>query len=180
MIRWKESGKDEYVGCVLEAPVYHAQAFNCDYETVYARVWDGEHVKDVSVGTVSYGSSWYQADIFGVDATPEVIAKAKAYTDEKKRKEYAHAEAIRAWKIQTGLARGNTVKVVRGRKVAKGTIAVIEGFSTTYGPSVKINGQWTSGDNVVVIVSALPANLDAQDLKIWKGHEYEVLSEVMA
>jgi len=176
-IRWNpdsaKAGQVEFEGAVLAYPVYHASAFNCDYESVYATVWDGEKTLDISVGTVSYGSSWWQGNA-GVDATPEVRAFADAYLKAKKAKEYAHGQLIRDWQQATTIHRGKRVVVRRGRKVPIGTVAEVERTATTYGLSVLLNGKWTSADNVCVIVSAIPAGLTPDELRAWKAHEYEL------
>ncbi len=181
-IQWLEStDRPTYDGAVLEYPVWHSNIGGGDYESKFARVWTGTAVADIDVGTVSYGSSWPLAHV-GVDATPEVKALAAAWQAEQKRLQYHKASVIQAWKHATGLHKGNTVVVRYGRKIPKGTIAVIDATSNTYGPSVLLRGfGWTKGDNVHVLVDAIPAELQVKgadcsmtDAQIWQGHAFEV------
>lgn len=192
-IKWLEplEGRPdvEFEGAVLNGHVFHNTCFNGDYETVYASVWDAAQacVRDIAVGTVSYGSSWYQAHA-GTDATDEIKALAEAYLTEQKRKQYAHAQVIQDWKRTTGIIRGNRVVVRYGRKIPKGTIAIIERVATQYGLAVLLNGIWTDAKNVHVLVNCVPTELNVvhpaqtspiTDAKIYASHPFEVSTETL-
>ncbi len=99
-------------GLVLELGEYNGY----DDSDFYAVVWNWEKN---STERIIYASTrgWTYPNSASVDATPEVIAAYQAYC-EKRRAEYEEM------KRQEELKRpsvGKTVRVVRGRKVPKGT-----------------------------------------------------------
>lgn len=116
-------GKDEtpvfktsYAGCVLET----RERNYYDDSDFYAIVWDeaARCIKDVDYATTR---AWTYNNGAVVDATPEVLAKARAYQA---------ARIFEAWQAKN-IAQaqeptvGKTVTVVRGRKVPLGTVGVV-------------------------------------------------------
>ncbi len=104
--------KTTHQGLVLELGEYNGY----DDSDFYAVVWNWEKN---STERITYASTrgWTYPNSASVDATPEVIAVYQAYC-EKRRTEYEEM------KRQEELKRpsvGKTVRVVRGRKVPKGT-----------------------------------------------------------
>lgn len=124
-IKWTDGPKKgtiEYVGAVLLCPAFLPQAGSPDWEPVYAIVWDPlkQAPTHIEVGWVGYANGASQAEV-RVDATEHVVALVDNYHHDK-----ATAERIRWEKnhrlIQLAtLQQGLLVRVVRGRKVKKGT-----------------------------------------------------------
>lgn len=95
-----------------------------------------------------------------VDATPEVKDQYNAFLLKKNEEYLARVAEL---KLKT-LKVGATVKVVRGRKVPKGTVAVIRDIRTSanYTMIVLDNGQATYKQNVEILVGDVfvePASL---------------------
>jgi len=127
MIR-RKNGTEKYVGTTLSKD-HTGMSFYDGYEHVWnAAVWTGERIEHVS-----YGSTMGDCDTVVVDATPEVIAAAKAWESEQQatyRRLCADREARR-------IERGKLVRVVHGRKVPHGTEGrVFWHGSTRFGRSV--------------------------------------------
>lgn len=87
-----------------------------DDSDFYALVWDDETgtIKEVEYATTR---GWTYANGASVDATPDVIDKANAYA----RRLFLSDLKDRAVAAARKVAKGKRVKVVNGRKVAKGT-----------------------------------------------------------
>lgn len=120
----------DFTGCVLgvsENNGYHDSDF-------YATVWDEEQgcVRTIEDGTTrAYAPSKYSR----ADATPEVRAKARAWWTAKVGPKQAYA-ALMGKRLAIDL--GSTVEVVKGRKIAKGTVAEVvwkgkDAFYRSYG-----------------------------------------------
>lgn len=123
-----------------------------DDSDFYAIVWNPEKGCPESV---EYASTrgWTYPNGCTVDATPEVLAAYKAWSEaraEEARKQRAAEEAARVRK-------GRTVEVYKGRKVKIGTRGeVIWHGAGTYGPRVGIKDatgavHWTAESNVRVV-----------------------------
>lgn len=102
-----------YEGAVLET---RERNFASDSD-FYAIVWDEatSSIKHVDYATTR---GWTYLNGATVDATPDVIAKANAYAAALRFEDLKTAAAAAARKP----AIGKTVKVVKGRKVPKGTV----------------------------------------------------------
>lgn len=118
----------------------------------YAEVWSEEEGKPVNV---VYGSTrgWTYPNNAWVDATPEVEAKAEEY---RKGLERAHREIARKKEAATPRA-GKHVRVVKGRKVPRGTEGRVFWFGFKWGHErvgfKDAAGEtfWTAATNVEVI-----------------------------
>jgi hypothetical protein len=145
---WNEATKTydesiEFVGATLGRNYHYYGDGDGDY---WPTVWDGEKIRDVG------------GDFLSADATPEVIALARKYLA---KVEYAEIRAreIRAWEKQANEAlepaKGDTLTVVRGRKVPVGTKGTLiwlgEGrFGARVGfTSADGTTYWTAASNVV-------------------------------
>jgi len=123
----------------------------------YAIVWEtpapgrgGPYPAKVTYGTTR---GWTYPNHAVVDATPEVQAAYAAYTAERQAEARARARLERLAEVRTG----KLVRVVRGRKVAKGTLGIVHWVGDgTYGERVGLTdaaGQahWTASSNVEVV-----------------------------
>ena len=90
----------------------------------YASVWDGTAVKDVIIACDDPSSVYGEAT---VDATAEVLAAVAEWTKAEAVKAVATMAALdaeeRLYRAKM-VAKGKTLKVVKGRKVPKGTTGV--------------------------------------------------------
>jgi hypothetical protein len=122
-VRWKDGRNVEtYEGAVLAVTGRDVRVMSDVWDWVtYARVWDGETVREVPIGYADMGGAFGEAT---VDATPEVLAAVAAAA------EVAAAAAEKAARART-VARmvdeaetvkvGREVTVVKGRKLKVGT-----------------------------------------------------------
>ena len=122
---YKENEKDNerYVGCVLDTWERNG-SWDSDF---YAVCWDEEKQKVVNVmyDTTRCGS-------FGdakIDATLDVIRKAYRYYYNVGRKQFDEITKIEQAKK---VLRGDTVTVIRGRKIKKGTVGKVFWVGTRY------------------------------------------------
>ena len=102
----------EFVGCVLDT--YERNGY--DDSDFYAVCWDEESksVIDVEYDTTRCGSGGYAT----IDATEEVLRKAYRYYKNCSRAFYdAKINPGQAKKVK----KGDTVKVIKGRKIPKGS-----------------------------------------------------------
>jgi hypothetical protein len=139
-----------------------------DDSDFYAIVWDAEAgaPREVEYATTR---GWTYANSATIDATPEVRAAYDAYRARLAAERQAAREALEA---ATPYA-GKTVRVVKGRKIPVGTVAVVtwygEGRSYGYGSreagpmrvGLAIDGErvYTDAGNVEVIAQEKPAAL---------------------
>jgi hypothetical protein len=143
--------KTTHVGVVLEDRERNGYS-DSDF---YAVVWN--HEKQCTEH-VEYATTrgWTYPNHCKVDATPEVLAAYRAWS-EKKRAEYRQLEADREAKR---VARGKTLRVVKGRKVAKGTVGLCFWHGAgNYGMRVGIKDSagtvhWTAETNCEVVLPA--------------------------
>lgn len=158
------AGRVDYEGAVISGPHTGTRFLMSDYGLArYAMVWDGERVRSESVGVTDIGPGCDYLDEVEVDATPEVLALAKAWEAaeyERKRFERGEREA-------RAVARGKVVRVVRGRKVKLGTIGLVfwvgdRGFGPRVGMNVEgVEGAvWTAASNVEVVLPAVGEVVD--------------------
>lgn len=120
--------KVTHVGCVLDE-YEHNKYDDSDF---YAIVWDEE---TQSVQQIQYASTSYYSYDHGcvIDATPEVLAKADAWGRARSLKQRLH---VHNYKAEKEFAQGRKVRVVKGRKIAKGTEGeIISVHERNYGPS---------------------------------------------
>jgi hypothetical protein len=168
-----------------------------DDSDFFATVWDEA---TGTVHTVDYATTrgWTYANGASVDATPEVREKAAAFyaaRDLESRIAKANAAARTP-------ARGLTVKVVKGRKVPKGTTGTViwVGEGKYFGPTPRYKSSawstagalrvgvkdaegtvhWTAASNVEVLDPAEPNIEELTRLANWTGREYAGLSRVAA
>lgn len=103
----------------------------------YAVVWDDEKGEPREI---EYASTrgWTYANSATVDATPEIQAKHDAWQRENERKAREVRQAIE----EATPRAGKTVKVIKGRKVPKGTVAKVVwyGAGRIYGGSARQQG----------------------------------------
>lgn len=110
-------GVKSFEGAVLETRErnYH------DDSDFYALVWNDEKG---AIETVEYGSTRYPMDGHGasVDATPEVRAKAAAWTRERLFERKLAAAKAEARKVKAG----SVARVVKGRKLPIGEVVEVD------------------------------------------------------
>jgi hypothetical protein len=146
-----------YKGLVLELREYNGR----DDSDFYAVVWDPENG---TTDRVDYATTrgWTYPNSASVDATPEVLEAYAAFrkaADERRRAEH---EASRKAELKAAIEReakeprkGGRAKVVKGRKVPKGTEGVVIWVGGgDWGPRVGIKDDagtvhWTALGNVV-------------------------------
>ena len=143
----------EYVGCVLST--YELNGYNdSDW---YAVCWDREQQKlvEVEYDTTRAGGGG-RAEI---DATPEVLREVYRWYKRMGREHFdCCTNPSNAKKVQ----KGDTIKVVRGRKVPKGTQGLVFWEGTRYNPyshtdearvGIEVNGKrmFLSAEYVEVI-----------------------------
>lgn len=142
---WNGTSYDEtivFVGATLGRNYHYYGDGDGEY---WPTVWDGEKVTDVG------------GDFLSEDATPEVIALARAYVaDAEYRSERVREE--REWERRANEAlepeKGDTLTVVRGKKVKVGTKGAMFWLGDTrYGTRVGFTGTdgetyWTAASNV--------------------------------
>jgi hypothetical protein len=129
----------------------------------YALIWDAELGAPRSIRLWTEGFSADGSNVVTIDATPEVLAAYEAYKSakaaEKRAEEAARYAAIEAARAKEP-RRDRTVKVVRGRKVPKGTVGVCIWIGAgDYGPRCGLktaDGEvyWTALGNVEAVVEA--------------------------
>lgn len=105
--------KTTHEGLVLSTGEYNGY----DDSDFYAVVWNPEKGETERV-TYASTRGWTYPNSASVDATPEVLAAYEAWS-ERKRAEASAARAAAEAKLPKV---GRTVKVVKGRKVPKGTV----------------------------------------------------------
>ena len=125
-----EKDKERYVGCVLDTWERNG-SWDSDF---YAVCWDEEKQKvvDVMYDTTRCGS-------FGtakIDATPDVLRKAYRYYYNTGRRYFDEiAKIAEAKKV----CKGDTVVVIKGRKIPKGTTGKVFWVGTRYNPYSRRN-----------------------------------------
>lgn len=135
-----------------------------------AVVWD---VKKSEPHEIEYASTrgWTYPNGAAVDATPEVVAAYEAHCEAARKREHEAREAADAALPK----RGRRVRVVRGRKVPRGTEGEViwYGAGKNFGPVPRYRGgwstaapmrvgikdaagtvHWTAASNVEVVISA--------------------------
>lgn len=172
MITYKnDSSKPTYEGATLDTYTDHNVRVMSDvWADLYgALVWCDEKQKPIKIGTGN--SEFGSGTKVTIDATAEVQAKyeawqaAEAAKAEERRIHNEAMERDRHLKARESEARsrlignprkGDTVVVVKGRKVPKGTVGIIkwEGASD-YGPRI---GMAVEGENKLVYTS--PSNVE--------------------
>ena len=149
------NGQVAYEGMVLRT---YSQDNSLWESTSYlASVWSEEKqaVLEVSYGGYHWGGATSGDKVtVGIDASPEVRAKAVAYLTRMHLSRWFGQQIVEAKTIR----KGKTVKVVRGRKVPVGTVAQVfwmgEGkFGLRLGLKVTPESEalWTAGTNVEVL-----------------------------
>lgn len=153
-----------FEGCVIS----EREMNGYDDSDFYALVWDAEQKSFREILFASTRGWTYPCFATAVDATPEVRALWNAYCERDRAKAEYEAEqrAIRAVQREAETPRvGKRVRVVKGRKVAKGTEWwVTSDEIDSYKPGSRRLGlrnddgerTWTSADNceVMILVSA--------------------------
>ncbi len=107
--------EESYVGCVLCTRERNYP----DDSDFYAVVWDEE--KQTCTEVVYDTTRSYMTGQAVVDATPEVKAKAGAWLKAWAIKRLTEEYNRKAEQVAREIAKGDQVRVVRGRKVPKGT-----------------------------------------------------------
>ena len=157
-----------FVGCVLAVYSESVQVMSDIFEYhTYARVFDNEAgtFKSVFLRSDYYPESSDKREAT-VDASDEIKALYECHQaalEAKKTLERAEADREEALRAVRCPSRGKTVKVVRGRKVAVGTVAECTWFgmgrgymgrSAPWRVGLKVDGQvvYTDAKNVEVVV----------------------------
>jgi hypothetical protein len=152
-------------GCHVGGPLYMHTTFRgrvlktgehnwYDDSDFYAIVWHPSAQGDYPA-EVEYGSTrgWSYPNHATVDATPEVQAAYAAWLAVRQ----AESAARRKLEREARVERDKLVRVVRGRKVAKGTLGVVFWTgASAYGDRVGLTDaagatHWTAEDNVEVV-----------------------------
>lgn len=150
-----------YVGATIETFSRDERIMSDVWAYVtYARVWDAETGSPKTIRLQTEG--WEASATAVVDATPEVLAAYEAWKVEQEAKraaeEAARQAALAAWEAKQP-RRGRIIKVVKGRKVPKGTVGVCiwigDGY---YGQRVGLktdDGEvyWTAASNVEAVAA---------------------------
>lgn len=143
---------DGYCRCSVFGPLYmettHAglvlalgELSGRDDSDFYAVVWNPEKG---ATERVTYASTrgWTYPNGAAVDATPEVVAAYEAFCDAARKREREAREAADAALPK----RGRRVRVVRGRKVPRGTEGEViwYGAGKNFGPVPRYRGGWST------------------------------------
>lgn len=193
MIEWlqdKYSDRPDYKGHVLEYPVWHPQAFSCDFETVYASVWTGDRIEDVDVGAGGY-SNWTYWGRVEVDATDEARQLADQWKKKVQRELAEWTQMVNDWSRATTISVGDYVERISGRKPPIGTKGRVEFIGqTAYGESVKVDGVWggkphtwrkiLGRDYVDPLlwqrIQRAIERLDSRTIEVYAKHRYRIVS----
>lgn len=139
--------EETYRGCVIGT----GERNHYDDSDFTVTVWD-EALQVVR--TFEYASTryWSYADHCEADITPENMAKAEAWNIKRWEASLTLYAQDQARKVE----KGKTVKVIKGRKLPKGTTGIVGWCGETrYGWSVRIDHagarEFTSLDNVEVV-----------------------------
>ena len=110
-----------------------------DDSDFYAVVWTGTGTERVEYASTR---GWTYPNGAAVDATPEVLAAYEAHCEAARAARRAAEEAAEAATPR----KGRVVKVVRGRKVPKGTVGTViwYGAGKDFGPKPRYRGGWTT------------------------------------
>ena len=147
----QQTGEVEYEGKVLEL---FARSCTMDsYDTVrYAIVWDGAAPKTLRYAHTRDTNS----KVATVDAADEVITAYKYWANirevERKRDE--------DWEEEIVIRKGKMVKVVRGRKIPKGTLGRVEWTGVTkngYEMTLLTGNIWVYTRNIEVLANPTKA-----------------------
>lgn len=156
--------KCEGVGATLEEYSDVERIMSDVYATVgYVRIWDAELGAPRSIRLWTEGFEYGgNMNVVTIDATPEVRAAFEAYKAEQKALKRAE-EAARYAAIEAARAkeprRGRTIKVVKGRKVPKGTTGVCIWIGEgDWGTRVGLKTEdgtvyWTAASNVEAVAA---------------------------
>jgi hypothetical protein len=156
-VKWmkgEKAGTTEYTGVVLKKYEVDERVMSDMWEIIsYVNIWTGEKVKKIPLG-LAYNSDW----VVTVDATHEVRAAAEVWENERAEIKRRKLEAESILNLSEIIRRGDTVKVVKGRKIRTGTVAVVFWVGDTqWGRSVglEIDGkrEFTSFGNVQRVLS---------------------------
>ena len=168
--------KPTYEGRVLaEKTTYSVRVMSDVWADLYhAVIWDDETDAPITVGL---GNSEFGCDVTAeVDADEETLAKYEVWKEAERIRKEAEAEAHRvaeekrlaeeaeetAKRNALAVRKGVKVRVVKGRKVAKGTEGVCfwEGHGQ-YGPRIGLKEEdgtvhWTATSNCVALLDDVP------------------------
>ena len=121
--------ENAYEGCVLDW-WEHNGAWDSDW---YAVVWDDEKQ---SVEIVEYMTTrGYCSGTAEIDATEDTLRKVYRHYKSIAKDWFSNYNIEQAKKIR----KGDTVKIVKGRKVKKGTVAPVFWSGTRYNPYSRID-----------------------------------------
>lgn len=107
-----------YAGCVLDK--WERNGY--DDSDFFALVWN-EETQATEVIEYATTRGWTYANGATIDATPEVIAKATAYKIKQATAKYVRSSMDEALEP----SKGKVCRVVKGRKVAKGSVVTVLG-----------------------------------------------------
>lgn len=141
-------------GCFQLAPYsWYGYSSETEYHTLF--LWDSVRQCIFSVVTDTFNQNFaagkYVANPFTLcpAADAEIWAQVKKIVDEGRIRQSREGQHVRDYILSLQAKVGQSVKVVRGRKIPKGTEGVIQRLiNNDYGPAVMINGVWTSANNV--------------------------------
>ena len=157
-----------HVGCVLET--WERNGY--DDSDFFALVWDEQNQR---LETIEYGTTrgWTYANVATVDATPEVIAKAKEY----KVQQLIGSFLANAQEEAKEVLRGRMCKVVKGRKIAKGE--VVEVLGDAVGARYSMS-RWASTTYTVLVRVVSTGNMvrtNVENLEVLNPENYFITRE---
>jgi hypothetical protein len=161
--------KETHVGLVLETFSRTDQLMSDVWATgFYAKVWNPETLapENVSLGNSEFGV--HKAAV--VDASPETKRAFLLYEVKEAHGKLLKELRERLWRVRNEkfkLAKGKFVRVVRGRKVPKGTEGYLFWMGTgTWGERVGLKDKagtvhWTAASNVEVDMEMMVDEVEA-------------------
>jgi len=151
----KLDGTETHAGQVVATYSECASLWEADRWFAVVAIDDG--YETVSLGSQRWGSGSLERDVAAIDVGAEVAEAYAGYLAEKRAREAATAERLRREAEERRVAKGKRVRVVRGRKVARGTEGVViwRGQSNYGGYRIGIKDaagevHWTAESNVEV------------------------------
>lgn len=152
-------GTETHAGQVVATYSQCNSLWEADNWFAVVAIDDGYQV--VSLGGQRWGSANCERAVATIDADAEVVQAYEDYLAEKAAREAATAARLTREANERRVAKGKRVRVVRGRKVARGTEGVViwRGVSNYGGYRVGIKDaagtvHWTAEGNVEVAAFA--------------------------
>lgn len=116
-LKGEKAGQVEYAGCVL---ALRGGSWCIGSQTLYALCWDFAKSAPVNV---TYHTNYTDYDSITVaEVEVDACAEAEAAFEDHERTEYLKELQARREREANTIAKGKTLRVVKGRKVPKGTV----------------------------------------------------------